>query len=188
MNKLILVGAFAGVAASVPVLYQSNPQAFEAMLRSGLNPKEAQAPQQDAPAPPRLASAETEPPTLLGRKVRLAADARGHFVADFRLNGRSVTALVDTGATLVAINETTARRIGIVLTPSDFTYAVNTANGKAKAAAATIDAVQIGRIYVEKVPAVVLEDSALSGTLVGMSFLKRLSKYQVQNGAMVLQQ
>jgi aspartyl protease family protein len=38
------------------------------------------------------------------------------------------------------------------------------------------------------VPAVVLEDSALSGTLVGMSFLKRLSKYQVQNGAMVLQQ
>ena len=36
MNKLILVGAFAGVAASVPVLYQANPQAFEAMLRSSL--------------------------------------------------------------------------------------------------------------------------------------------------------
>jgi aspartyl protease family protein len=35
---------------------------------------------------------------------------------------------------------------------------------------------------------VVLEDSALAGTLVGMSFLKRLSKYEVENGAMILQQ
>jgi aspartyl protease family protein len=96
--------------------------------------------------------------------------------------------MIDTGATVVAINVTTARRIGIVLTPSDFTYAVTTANGKAKAATATIDAIQIGKIYVDKVPAVVLEDSALSGTLVGMSFLKRLSKYEVENGAMILQQ
>jgi len=33
-----------------------------------------------------------------------------------------------------------------------------------------------------------MEDSALTGTLVGMSFLKRLSKYEVENGAMILQQ
>jgi aspartyl protease family protein len=38
------------------------------------------------------------------------------------------------------------------------------------------------------VPAVVLQDSALGGTLVGMSFLKRLSKFQVEDGAMILQQ
>src|SRR6185312_4421530 len=173
----------------VPVLYRSNPQAFEAMLRSGLSPSQpASVPQQAPSPPPRLAAAEVEPPVLLGRKVRLPADARGHFTADVRLNGRGMQAMIDTGATLVAINESTARRIGIVLTPSDFTYAVTTANGKAKAAAATIDAVQIGKIYIDKVPAVVLEDSALSGTLVGMSFLKRLSKFQVEGGAMVLQQ
>jgi aspartyl protease family protein len=96
--------------------------------------------------------------------------------------------LIDTGATVVAINASTARRIGIVLTPSDFTHSVVTANGETKAAAATIDTVRIGKIYIDKVPAVVLEDSALSGTLVGMSFLKRLSKYEVENGAMILQQ
>jgi aspartyl protease family protein len=187
MNKLILVGAFAGVAASVPVLYQSNPRAFEAMLLSGLRSGEASPPQPARPLPPRLASAEAEP-ALLGRKVRLPADRRGHFAADFRLNGYSESAMIDTGATLVAINASTARRIGIVLTPSDFHYQVTTANGKAKAAAATIDAIQIGKIYVEKVPAVVLQDSALGGTLVGMSFLKRLSKFQVEDGAMILQQ
>jgi aspartyl protease family protein len=188
MNKLILVGACAGLAASIPVLYRSNPQAFEAMLRSNFAQSQpAPAPQQP-PLPPRLASAKAEPPVLLGRKVRLPANARGHFTAEIRLNGRDVQAMIDTGATLVAINESTARRIGIMLAPSDFTYSVTTANGKAKAAATTIDAVQIGKVYVDKVPAVVLEDSALSGTLVGMSFLKRLSKFQVENGAMILQQ
>jgi aspartyl protease family protein len=189
MNKLILVGAFAGLAASIPVLYRSNPQAFEAMLRSRFAQSQpASAPQQPSPLPPRLAAAKAEPPVLLGRKVRLPANASGHFTAEVRLNGRGVQAMIDTGATLVAINESTARRIGIVLAPSDFTYAVTTANGKAKAAATTIDAVQIGKVYVDKVPAVVLEDSALSGTLVGMSFLKRLSKFQVEDGAMILQQ
>jgi aspartyl protease family protein len=187
MNTLILVGAFAGVAASVPVLYQSNPEAFEAMLRSGLAPSPASAPRQPA-LPPRLAAAEVEPPVLLGRKVRLPVDSRGHFTADIRLNGHGETAMIDTGATLVAINLSTARRIGIVLSPSDFTYSVTTANGKTKAAAAMIDAIQVGRIHVEKVPAVVLEDSALGGTLVGMSFLKRLSKFEVEDGAMILQQ
>jgi aspartyl protease family protein len=191
MNKLILTGVFAGIAASIPVLYQSNPEAFEAMLRARLAGSEAAqetaAAPQDPASPPRLAAVEADQP-LLGRKVRLPADARGHFEAGFKLNGRNIQAMIDTGATVIALNESTARRIGIVLTPSDFTYAVTTANGKAKAAAATIDAVQIGKIYIEKVPAVVLEDSALSGTLVGMSFLKRLSKFQVENGAMVLQQ
>jgi len=189
MNKLILTGVVAGIAASIPALYQSNPQAFEAMLRFGLSGQETGPTQQALPAaPPRLAAARTEEPVLLGRKVRLPADPRGHFAAEFRLNGHDIPAMIDTGATVVAINATTARRIGIVLTPSDFTYAVTTANGKAKAAAATIDTIQIGKIYIDKVPAVVMEDSALTGTLVGMSFLKRLSKYEVENGAMILQQ
>jgi aspartyl protease family protein len=189
MNKLILTGVTAGIAASIPTLYQSNPHAFETMLRPLLSRHETVTASRTMPAPPpRLAAVRTEEPVLLGRKVRLPADARGHFAADFRLNGHDVPAMIDTGATVVAINVTTARRIGIVLTPSDFTYAVTTANGKAKAAAATIDAIQIGKIYIDKVPAVVLEDSALTGTLVGMSFLKRLSKYEVEDGAMILQQ
>ena len=35
---------------------------------------------------------------------------------------------------------------------------------------------------------VVLEDQALSGTLVGMSFLSRLSGYKVEYGELVLEQ
>jgi len=125
---------------------------------------------------------------LLGRKVKIAADEFGHFNADFRLNGRNVDAMIDTGATLVAMNASTARRIGIRTMPADFKYRVKTANGETRAAGATIDRLQIGRITVENVEAMVLDDHALEGTLIGVSFLKRLAKYQVENGALLLVQ
>ena len=95
---------------------------------------------------------------------------------------------MDTGATLVAMNLSTARRIGIKVMPPDFKYTVKTANGETRAAGATIDRLQIGRILVENVEAVVLDDDALEGTLIGVSFLNRLTKYQVENGALLLVQ
>ena len=58
----------------------------------------------------------------------------------------------------------------------------------ARAAGVTIQRLQIGRISVDNVEAVVLDDKALDGTLIGVSFLKRLSKYQVENGALLLVQ
>ena len=88
MNKLILTGVVAGIAASIPVLYQSNPQAFDAMLRSDMAVRDtAPAPVVSA-APPRLATARVEQPALLGRKVRLPAAARGHFPLGFRRQPR----------------------------------------------------------------------------------------------------
>jgi aspartyl protease family protein len=140
------------------------------------------------PAMQRMAAAPAEQESMPGRKVRLPADARGHFTGEFKLNGRRVEALVDTGATLVAINRSMAKRIGIDLKPADFKYEVDTANGKARAASAMIDNLQIGRIYIEGVQALVLDDKALDGTLIGMSFLKRLDKFEVADGALVLTQ
>lgn len=120
--------------------------------------------------------------------VRLKSDARGHYVADFKMNGKTVKALVDTGATMVAINKSTARRLGITVTPADFIYEVNTANGKAKVAPAVIREIQIGRVKVRDVEAAVLEDKALDGTLLGMTFLKRLESFSVTDGDLILKQ
>jgi len=120
------------------------------------------------------------------RSTRIEAGRGGHFVAEARLNGRSVDVLIDTGATLVAINETTARRLGIHLTPADFKYRVRTANGVAEAAAAMIKEIRIGQVTVRDVPASVSRDSALSTTLLGMSFLGKLRKFSVENGDLIL--
>lgn len=120
--------------------------------------------------------------------VRLKPDERGHYVAEFRMNGRPVEALVDTGASMVAINKSTARRLGINVSPADFIYEVNTANGKAKVASAMIREIEIGRVRVRDVEAAVLDDRALDGTLLGMSFLKRLESFSVADGDLILKQ
>ena len=185
VSKLLLVGVVAGCSAAIPVIYQSNPEAFHSFLKSAVEKHDTVKKQ---PAAPRLAAAKADSENVSGRKVRLAADARGHFTGDFKLNGRPVAALVDTGATLVAINLSMAKRIGIRLSPADFKYQVETANGTARAASAMIDNLQIGRIYIEGVQAIVLDDKALDGTLIGMSFLKRLDKFEVADGELVLTQ
>jgi aspartyl protease family protein len=126
--------------------------------------------------------------SVSGRKVRIKSGYGGHFYANVRMNNRSVKVLVDTGATMVAINETTARKIGIRLKPSDFKYKVRTANGIAKMAAATIKEIRIGNIRVKNVRAGVSKDSALSTTLLGMSFLKQLRRFEVSGETLLLEQ
>lgn len=139
----------------------------------------------------RTQVANVQQPTsepVYGRKARLKMDNRGHFVTNARMNGRNVEVLVDTGATSVAINKKTARRLGIILKASDFKYTVNTANGSTKAASAMIDRIQIGNVTVKNVAAAVLDDKALSSTLLGMSFLGQLRSFEVKNRELLLVQ
>lgn len=186
LRRLLILGVLAGTSASFPILYQSNPQMLDRLLKSAVGARPILETQTDlnlAAVPDRPAT-----PQPLGRKVVVTADARGHFTSAFKLNGRQVDGMIDTGATLVAINSSTARRIGISLNASDFRHEVNTANGTIGAALVTIDRLQIGKITVDGVQAVVLDDKALRTNLIGLSFLQRLEKYQVENGALLLVQ
>jgi aspartyl protease family protein len=182
LRKLVILSVSAGLSASVPLLYQNNPELLLALMRSATDatPGSRDIGAMSLSAPVRTA--------VTGRKVVLRADENGHFVGEFKLNGRRVTAMVDTGATLVAMNRSTARSIGISLAASDFKYQINTANGATRAASAVIASIDVGRIRLENVEGVVLEDVALSQTLIGMSFLRRLDKYQVEDGALLLAQ
>lgn len=110
----------------------------------------------------------------------------GHFSADFRINGRNERGLIDTGATYVAINTSTARKLGIGLSNSDFKYQVRTANGATSAALVVLNRMEIGSISVDNVEAFVLADEALSSTLIGMSFMSKLQSYRVKDNKMEL--
>lgn len=187
LRKLLLLGVFVGSSASIPIVYQSNPRMVETLLESVVGSRPATLEAQPAVD---LASVPAKPatPMPLGRQVLVTADERGHFTSAFKLNGRQIDGMIDTGATLVAINTSTARRIGISLNQSDFSHQVNTANGAIKAAVVTVERLQIGKISIDNVQAVVLDDRALQTNLIGMSFLRRLQKYEVQNGALLLVQ
>ena len=186
MRKLLMVGIVAGSSAAIPVIYQSNPEAFHSFLKSAVEKQDTVKKQ---PAMARMAAAKAGQESMPGRKVRLPADARGHFTGDFKLNGRTRRRTGrhrrDAGRDQRCRRQSASASTS---TPADFKYEVETANGTARAASAMIDNLQIGRIYVESVQAIVLDDKALDGTLIGMSFLKRLDKFEVADGALVLTQ
>lgn len=138
-------------------------------------------------------TAKTEEPTtpvvaasVPSNSVTLKADGRGHYSGTFKINGKPVDGLIDTGASLVALNETTARKLGFAAASLDFKHKINTANGSTDAAHITLKRMEIGGISVNNVDAFVLRDGALGGTLVGMSFLKKLGGYTVNGDRMSL--
>lgn len=120
-----------------------------------------------------------------GRGETLQAN-QGHYYGNFEINGRKQMGLIDTGASVVAINVSTARKLGLSPSGLNFNALVSTANGVVKAARATLNRVELGSIRVDNVEAMVLPDASLSGMLIGMSFLNRLSSYRVENGALHL--
>ncbi len=118
--------------------------------------------------------------------VELKANPHGHFETEAEINGRSISALVDTGATMVSLTMEDAERAGIYLRASDFTQQTQTANGVAKVAPVKISEVSIGGITVRNVNGSVSEQGKLKQTLLGMSFLSRLSRVEMRSKSLIL--
>jgi len=107
----------------------------------------------------------------------LQADERGHFIVTAAINGVPVRALVDTGASAVAMNLSEARRAGVSLSGAR-RVRVLTASGAREALLVQIASVQVGEIVVYDVEATLSERDELPITLLGMSFLKHLDMYR----------
>lgn len=126
--------------------------------------------------------------TAAMRSISIPKDARGHFQADGRIDGQRVSFMVDTGASVVALNERSAAKFGLRPRSSDYTATATTANGTVKAARTRIARIEVGDLIVRDVDAMVLPDSALSENLLGLSFLSKLKRFEYTNGRMVLEQ
>jgi aspartyl protease family protein len=122
-----------------------------------------------------------------GSVVEIRAGRNGHFNTEAEINGRPVEVMIDTGATVVALSYEDAERAGLYISESDFTGAVSTANGVARVAPVTLDRVTIGDITVRDVPAAVAERGRLRTSLLGMTFLNKLSRFDMRSGTLVLQ-
>ncbi|MBS0250370.1 MAG: TIGR02281 family clan AA aspartic protease [Proteobacteria bacterium] len=123
-----------------------------------------------------------------GNSVTLPAGQYGHFLTKVQINGREIGVMVDTGASLVALTYDDASRAGIFVKPSDFTHTAQTANGIARVAPVTISRIEIGDITVRNVKGVVSERGASERTLLGMSFLGRLSRVEMRGDKLELEE
>jgi aspartyl protease family protein len=142
-----------------------------------------------AAAPSAAALAAAQPAQdAYGTSVTIPRDARGHFAANARVDGRRLDFMIDTGASLVALRASDAASLGVHPAPRDFTAEVKTANGSLRAAPIEIGMVEIGGVTVHNVAALVLPDQALGENLLGMSFLSRLRHFEYANGRLVLEQ
>src|SRR3979411_2126197 len=81
-----------------------------------------------------------------GRSLSLPRDARGHFQTNGRIDGQRVEFMIDTGASVVALNEKSAARFGLRPSPGDYKATVTTANGTIKAARTRLAMIDLGGI------------------------------------------
>jgi aspartyl protease family protein len=123
-----------------------------------------------------------------GSSVVVPRDARGHFVVDARVDGRHMSFMLDTGASVIALRARDAMGLGIHPVARDFTVEVKTANGSTRAAPVQLGMVEISGLTVRNVAALVSPDEALTENLLGLSFLSRLRRFEYSNGKMVLEQ
>lgn len=118
--------------------------------------------------------------------VEVARGADGDFAVRVGLNDATVPMLLDTGASSVVLTQEAAQAAGIALDRLKYDVAVDTANGRTRAAAVTLDRVSIGSIVEYKVPALVAPAGMLRTPLLGMSFLSRLEGFEVRGDRLVL--
>lgn len=132
----------------------------------------------------RLPVDDLRPTKVSATAAALTKSADGHFWAEGTVNGKRVRFLVDTGASAVALTLADARRLGVT---GDLNYSVevSTANGKTRAAPVTLDTVSVAGARVAGVQAFVVEDG-LETSLLGMSYLGRLSRFEATPSALIL--
>lgn len=122
-----------------------------------------------------------------GGEVLFRADSSGHYSVEALVEGTAVRFLVDTGASDVTLSPRDAERIGLDLDRLQFNRPYQTANGLVMGAPVTLARIRIGPIEVRDVAASV-NGAPLGASLLGMSFLQRLSGYRVENGTLILRQ
>jgi aspartyl protease family protein len=134
-------------------------------------------------------AAPVEPSAQAGvRSISIPRDSRGHFQTEGRIDGQRIDFMVDTGASVVALNEKSAARFGFRPSRGDYNASVSTANGTIKAARTRLAMIELGGLVVRDVDAMVLPDEALSENLLGLSFLSKLKRFEYANGRLMLEQ
>ncbi len=108
-------------------------------------------------------------------EITLKRNRAGHYVADGTINGESVTFMLDTGATLVAIPAHMQQELGLERGRS---FPIRTANGQSRAWGTRIEQLQLGKIRQQNVRGGLTPGLEGDQILLGMSFLSDLEMLQ----------
>jgi aspartyl protease family protein len=120
-----------------------------------------------------------------GGEVRIAMGPDGHFWARATINGVERRLLVDSGATVTALSERTARLAAVERGESLMPVVLRTANGAVRAETGTVERLALGRIEASNLK-VVISPALGDVDILGMNFLSRLQSWRVEGRTLIL--
>jgi len=144
------------------------------------------APTANAAVPEPVASAPASRSSGYERNMTIEPGSNGHFNVEAEVDGRRMDFMIDTGASVIALREQDAARLGIHPARREYTANVATANGMVHGAPVELGLVEVGSLSVRHVAALVLPDDVLGQNLLGMSFLSRV-RWEHRDGRLVLE-
>jgi aspartyl protease family protein len=144
---------------------------------------------QQAPYQPELArftsSLGLDDQKVSGKELQVHMSPDGHFWVVASVNGVKRRMLIDSGATVTAVSQRTAREAridtGTGLTP----VVLRTANGAAPAQTGSIDELRVGNIVARNLK-VVTSPGLGDLDVLGMNFLSKLESWRVEGQTLVL--
>lgn len=122
-----------------------------------------------------------------GRNVHVSMAPDGHFWVQGEINGHSARFLIDSGATITALSDATARQAGLNVDTSGPGVIMHTANGTIQAQRSSIATLSVGPIRASDI-GIVVSPAFGDTNVLGMNFLSRLKSWRVARDEMVLEQ
>jgi aspartyl protease family protein len=122
--------------------------------------------------------------SISGEAIELRRQDDGHYWIMVDINGKPLRFMVDSGATMTAINATTAMEAGVEA--DGYPIILSTANGRVAAKRAIVRSLTVGPHRIENHPVVVSERFG-DVNLLGMNFLNSMQSWRVEANMMVLQ-
>ena len=117
-------------------------------------------------------------------EVTLLPNRQHHYVVDGKINGQTVTFMLDTGATDVVVPAPVAHQLGLSKERSVTAY---TANGKVAVYTTMINTLEIGDIHLTSVPASINPAMSEPVVLLGMSALRQI-EFSQRGDMLILRQ
>lgn len=118
--------------------------------------------------------------------IMIVRDNSGHFSIDAKVNGKSQSFMLDTGASSVVLTYDTAHALGIDPAELAFIIPVKTANGRSMVAPTRLSTLEIGALRINDIRAMVAPEGALETNLLGMNALDKLKGWRIEGDRLIM--
>ena len=118
-------------------------------------------------------------------RLTLKTASDGHFYVTLSINNKPINFLIDTGATAMILSKKDGEKLGFNVDKLNFSQLAQTANGEILISPVVFDKVSLGFKNFSNVKAFI-SHTDMEKSLLGMRFLSRLKKIELDRNIMII--